>query len=202
MHSDRRRAGEAPDGGSWLPTNPWGWLAALSVHALLWVLYYVPDVKAPLGDEQMYRRAAARVLSEGTSGLDSFWPPFYAWFLAPWLAATGGALWLAQLVQTLLLGLSAWLLRRLVLRWIADRAAADLAFFLVLAYPPLAAFSQYLWPEVLHLALMLSAVVALVESRGRLSAVVAGGLLLALCLQTKVLLLPLLPPLAVGLLAV
>jgi hypothetical protein len=56
-----------------------------------------------------------------------------------------------------------------------------------------------LWPEVLHLTLMLGAVVLLVESRGRPVAVVTGGLLLALCLQTKVLLLPLLVPFAVGL---
>lgn len=184
--------------GGW-PVGAFAWLAAATVHASLVALYYFPAVKAPLGDESMYRRAAESVLAQGTSHLGSFWPPLYAWFLAPLLALAHGAMWPVQVAQTLLLGLSAWLLRRLVRRWLDDAWAADLAFFLTLTYPPLVAFAHYLWPEILHLCLMLAALVVLVESRGRAPAVLVGGLFLALCLQTKVVLLPLLPALAVGL---
>jgi hypothetical protein len=177
----------------------WWWLAAAVVHITLLALYHLPEAKAPLGDEQMYLQAAVAVAETGQSELGSLWPPAYAWFLAPLVALCGGALWAVQLAQTVLLILAALFLRRLVRTELDDDWAADLAGMLVIAYPPLVAFAHYLWPEALHLALMLGAVTWLLYGRGSLITVAGGGLLLALALQAKVLLLPFLLPLAAGL---
>ncbi|MDH3403501.1 MAG: hypothetical protein OES32_00915 [Acidobacteriota bacterium] len=175
------------------------WLAAAAVHLVLLGLYHWPEAKVPLGDERMYLRAAAAVAEEGRSGLGSLWPPGYAWFLAPLLAWGGGAVWPVQLAQSALLVLAALLLRRILRREIEDPRVGDLAALLVVAYPPLAAFAHFLWPEVLHLALMLGAVAWLLHGRARATTAIGGGILLALALQTKVLLLPFLVPLAAGL---
>lgn len=179
----------------WIP-----WLAAvMAVHGVLLVLYHLPEAKPGLGDERMYLRAASAVAAEGSSGLGSFWPPAYAWFLAPLVVLGRGSVWLVQAAQTALLVGAAWLLRELVWRALEDRWTANLTALLVVGYPPLVAFAHYLWPEVLHLALMLATLVVLVRWGPGLAAAVAGGALLALCLQTKLLLLPMLPLLGTGL---
>lgn len=185
-------AGTANRGALW-------WLAAAAVHVILLALYYLPESKASLGDERMYLQAAVKVAETGQSDLGSLWPPAYAWFLAPLVTLGRGAVWAVQLAQTGLLILVASFVRRLVREELDDAWAADLAGFLVVAYPPLVAFAHYLWPEVLHLALMLGAVTWLLYGRGGLIRAVGGGLLLALGLQAKVLLLPFLLPLAAGL---
>jgi hypothetical protein len=176
------------------------WLAAaVAVHLSLLRLHYFPESKPFLGDEGMYLQAAHAVLEQGRSQLGSFWPPLYAWFLAPLVGASGGALWLVQLVQTALLVLCAWLLRELIELALDDHWAADLSALFVLSYPPLVAYAHYLWPEVLHLSLMLGAAWMLLRFGPRPAAVIGGGGLLALALQSKVLLLPFLPMLALGL---
>ena len=184
-----------------LPSKGWApWLAAVvAVHLVLLVLFHVPEAKPALGDERMYLRAAAAVAAEGSSGLGSFWPPAYAWFLAPLVALGRGSVWPVQVAQTALLVVAAWLLRELVWRALEDLWAANLTALLVVGYPPLVAFAHFLWPEVLHLTLMLAALVVLVRWGPGLPAAVAGGALLALCLQTKLVVLPLLPPLGIGL---
>lgn len=192
LHS---RPGGVATGSSWRRLA----LGAALVHLALLGLYYWPEQKPGLGDEGMYLEAAQSVIRHGRSDLGSFWPPFYAWFIAPLLWVAGGSPWLVQGVQTALLVLSAWLLRELIEHALKDRWAANLGALLVVSYPPLVAYAHYLWPEILHLALMLGALLLLVRSGARNAAVLAGGLLIALCLQTKALLLPLLPLLALAL---
>jgi hypothetical protein len=139
------------------------------------------------------------VIEQGRSQLGSFWPPLYAWFLAPLIWAAGGSLWLVQLVQTALLVLCAWLLRDLIAMALEERWAADLGALFFLSYPPLVAYAHYLWPEILHLVLMLGAVWLLLRFGPLPAAAIGGGGLLALALQSKVLLLPLLPLLGLAL---
>ena len=113
------------------PRHAWWWLAAAAVHVVLLALYHWPAAKAPLGDERMYLRAAVAVAETGHSELASLWPPAYAWFLAPLVAAGGGAVWVVQLAQTALLGVAAYFVRRLVYRELDDAWAANLAALLV-----------------------------------------------------------------------
>ena len=191
--------GDSSPDSSGLWRRSWFWLAVAAIHLTLLALYYLPTPKPPLGDETMYLRAAQVVLESGRSELGSLWPPGYAWFLAPLVALGNGSLWAVQLVQTVLLLAAAWLLALLLERGLGDPRARSFAVLFTIAYPPLIGFAHYLWPEVLHLTAMLAALAVLLLGPPAISTAVAGGLLIALCLQSKVLLTILLPLLIAGL---
>ena len=70
-----------------------------------------------------------------------------------------------QLAQTFLLIVAALVLRDLTRSLGGGEHAANLAFLLMLSYPPLVAYAHYLWPEVLHLTLWLSALWIVVSGR-------------------------------------
>jgi len=175
------------------------WILGGLVQVVLLGLFYLPQAKVPLGDERMYLRAALAVGETGSSGLDLLWPPAYAWFLAPLVAVSGGSIWLSQAVQVGCLFLAAWFVRELVRRALDDETMANLCALLVVSYPPMAAYAHYLWPEMVHLALALSALWILVSFGPRTLPTVGAGVILGICLQLKVLLLPLLPILLVAL---
>lgn len=171
-----------------------GGLAAVgAVHALLWWLYYRPVVKALWGDESRYLEAAARLLA-GDPGWHPglLWPPLYPRFVAG-LMAVGQTPVTVQVVQTLLLVVAAAILWDLCRRLTGSGVAAAVAALLTVAFPPLAAFAHYLWPEVLHLLLMLTVLWVLVARSRSWWWAGLGGVALGLALLTKSLLLPFVP---------
>ena len=167
----------------------------LLVHlGLLWI-YWRPEPKTLLGDEGMYRRWADDLSAGREPEPDLLWPPLYPRFLALVLGSPQASVLRVQIVQTALLVLVAFVLRDLTRRLTGRPLAADAAAWLVLAYPPLVAFAHYLWPEVLHLALFLSALWVLLARRESLAWMPVAGVLLGLALLTKSLLGPFLPAL-------
>ncbi len=191
-------------GGSRRPRSPgaerrWPWVLGILLQAALLALYYLPARKGLVGDEKLYLRAAESILATGAPALDPLWPPLYPWFLAPLLAVAGGSLWLVQATQIALWALAAGLGARLTARWTGSERAGTIALWILLTYPPLAAFAHYLWPEILHLALLLGSVALLDRAATRPRAALGAGLLAALALQTKALMVALLPLLAVAL---
>jgi hypothetical protein len=175
-------------------------VAALALQATLFWIYYAPAPKTLWGDETMYLRVARAMRTDPATRIDPLWPPLYARFVA-WLLPAGGSSLLAlQIVQILLLVFVAVLARDLWRRLLGSGLYADLFGLGFLLYPPLVAFTHYLWAEVLHLALFASALWILVARRHRTFWMVALGVLLGLCLLTKSLLGPFLPVLLVPLL--
>ncbi|MEM6454403.1 MAG: hypothetical protein AAF772_04845 [Acidobacteriota bacterium] len=191
-----------------------GWLAVAAlvmiVHgALLWV-HRTPQAKRPLGDELTYLEAAHQIAQGQPSAQPLLWPPLYAHVLA-WTMPDGpdASRVPAQLLQVVLLLIAAALMRDITRRALtpsdagttadADatgpRWAPTIAAALTLSYPPLAAFAYDLWPEVLHLTLMLGALWILMARRTRLAWMPILGGLLGLALLTKSLLGPFLPAL-------
>jgi 4-amino-4-deoxy-L-arabinose transferase-like glycosyltransferase len=170
-----------------------GIAVVLLVHLTLLWLYYQPSAKVLAGDEDAYLQAATRLLDGQPSGLDLLWPPLYPAFLALLLALGGGSLLVVQAVQTLMLVAVALLLRDLWIRFEGRGPAADVLALALLAYPPLAAFAHYLWPEVLHLTLFVAALWILASRRRQAPWLAALGLVLGLALLTKSLLGPFLP---------
>ena len=164
----------------------------------MWI-YYVPGPKQLWGDEQMYRQAALELLDNGRTEENFLWPPLYSSFVALMLRAGNGSLLPLQLLQTLLLVASALLLRDLCLRLTGERDVADLAALTLLIYPPLVAFAQYVWPEILHMTLLLAALWILMARRDRLPWSAALGFALGLALLTKGVLGPFVPVLLVPL---
>lgn len=182
---------------------------AAALQALLFALERGGAGRRLWGDEVLYLTAARRVLGGGASELDPLWPPLYPHLLA----ALGGSHLAVEIAQTILLVASALLLADLARRtYGGEGPAADLAGALagglLLLDPQVAAFSHYLWPEIVHLFLFVAALWGLVRIRIRLAApgeagsassrVPLGGMALlgvafGLALQAKSLLLPFVP---------
>lgn len=159
-----------------------GWL--LLNLALLWI-YYSPAQKPLVGDEFDYHARALALLA-GQPAIERFiWPPGQTWFLAAIGLIPGPIVPMAQLVQTGLLVVCAWLLVRL---WntVDSPRAALLAGAIFLLNPGNLAYAHWLWPEVTHLACLLGALALLLTGtqKPRLRAFLAG-LLIGLALLFK-----------------
>jgi 4-amino-4-deoxy-L-arabinose transferase-like glycosyltransferase len=166
---------------------------ALALQGLLFVIDAWPAPRALWGDEIMYADLARRLAAGEDARIDFLWPPAYPRFLAGLLVLGGGSFVLARCVQVALLALSALLLRDLGLRLLGWPLAADVAAALVVLDPQVAGFAHFLWPEVLHLFLFLSALWILVARGDRPPWLAVGGVVLGLALLTKGLLGPFLP---------
>jgi len=166
------------------------WIAALHL-ALAWIEHR-PEPRRMFGDEYTYLRWAQELAAGGEWRPDPpLWPPLYPHLLAPLIDAGGrGA---AALAQGALLLAAALALRGIGRALTGPGPAADLAAAAVLGFPPLAAYVHYLWPELLHLALLLFAVWVLVAGRRGAGWLIALGLALGLAVSAKHLLGPVLP---------
>ena len=166
------------------------WIAALHL-ALAWIEHR-PGPRRMFGDEYTYLHWAVELTAAGEWRPDPpLWPPLYPHLLAPLIDAGGRA---AVAAAQLALLLAAALAARGIGRALTGAgAAADLAAAAVLGFPPLAAYVHYLWPELLHLALLLFAVWVLVSGRRGAGWLIALGLALGLAVTAKHLLGPALP---------
>ncbi len=171
----------------WL-VNLVGALGAIGVQIMLWAANYAFAQRHLVGDETRYLHEALRVWQGQPSPPDYIWPPLQQWFLAPLVGPLDSKLWLAQLVQTVFLVLAAWALRQLWRRMDPRPLAGDIAFWLLLTSPAVMALGFYLWPEPLHLLLMLGALWLVVCHGRSLLACVLAGAAIGLALLAKSLL--------------
>lgn len=168
------------------------WIAF--VHVSLWWLDRRPVPRVLWGDENGYLASAMKLLA-GNPGWwpEPLWPPLYPQFVAGVLWFGNGSLAVVVLVQGALLAAAAVLLGDLARRLTDSRAAGLAVAALTLGYPPLAAFSHYLWPEVLHLFLFSALLWILAVRWPRTPWCAAAGVILGLALLSKSLLLPFVP---------
>jgi len=153
-------------------------LFALS-QAALWLAYYGTGAKALIGDEQSYQATALSILAGGRWMPGTIWPPLQPLWLALLYALFGVHVWVAQLAQTVLLIASAGLLRDFWRRVGSSVAAANGAAALLLLNPATAAYAHWLWPETLHLFLLLAALCLLARLRAFAAGVAVGLAILA-----------------------
>jgi hypothetical protein len=182
------------------------WLVFLLLYAgaqaLLWWLYWWPTPKTLVGDESLY---LARAL--GVAGLGPvpeklwLWPPLQHWFIAAIFRVFGPSLVAVQIAQNLLLLGAAFFLRDLWRRCDGRVRAGNLAAALFLLNPSTLAYAWWLWPEPLHLFLLLGSLWLLVCApeplataplRQTLAAALAGAAV-GLAILTKSLLAPFWP---------
>ncbi len=169
-------------------------LAAVSVHLGLAAVARLGGPRVLWGDEKTYLSSAVAVLQGDPSWWPvPLWPPLYPRFLAGVLAVSGHNPVGITVIQTVLLFIAAVIFGDLVRRWTGARAAGMAAFLMMAGFPPLAAFSRFLWPEVLHLVLVLVALWILVVRRDSSLWLALAGISLGLALLTKSLLGPFLP---------
>ncbi len=169
-------------------------LAAVSVHLWLAVVARLGGPRVLWGDEKTYLSSAVAVLQGDPSWWPApLWPPLYPQFLAGVLAVSGHNPVGITIVQTVLLFIVAAIFGDLVRRWTGARVAGISAFLMMAGFPPLAAFSRFLWPEVLHLVLVVAAVWVLVVRRESPLWLALAGVSLGLALLTKSILGPFVP---------
>jgi len=162
------------------------------VHVVLFVL----DMRgrAAWGDETRYLASARALLAGDPSWWPMpFWPPLQTHFLAGVFVLGGSWKIVYGLFLGFLLLVAAVAFGDLVGKASGSRDAGFIAAWLMLSYPPLVAFTHYLWPEVLHLFLMISAIWILLEKSRSILWCAAAGIVLGLALLTKSLLGPFIP---------
>lgn len=150
--------------------------------ALYWL--YWGGGKTLLGDEASYLNWARGLAGLAPPIVDAgWWPPLQAWLIAAMLRLFGENLLPIQLLQTAFL-IGAAALLRAIWRDVDGRVrAANAAAALLLLNPSTMAYAQWLWPEPLHLLLLLAAL-RLVQRlttawRGVAAGLALGGALLA-----------------------
>lgn len=184
-----------------IPRRVWIAVAAASalVQGTLWWIYYRPIPKGLWGDEATYWRSALALLA-GDSGWrpEPLWPTLYPQFLAGIVALGGPTTLWVQVVQTGLLIGAAFVLADIARRLSGSRIAAAVAGALAVLYPPLVAFAHFLWPEVLHLFLLVALIWVLMARNGRSSWCALAGVVAGLALLTKSLLGPFMPVLFIA----
>jgi hypothetical protein len=174
-------------------------VAVALVHGTLWWLYYRPLPKALWGDEFAYLRSAKLLLAGNPAWWpDPLWPPLYPRLLAGIMAIGGPTVLWIQVVQTCLLAAAAAVLYDLARRLSGSHRAAAVAGLLTLGFPPLAAYSHYLWPEVPHLLLFLAVLWLLAARAERPLWCGVAGVAAGFALLTKSLLGPFLPVLVLA----
>ncbi len=164
----------------------------VAIQALLWLAYYAHGAKPLIGDEASYQATALAILDGGAWMPSTIWPPLQPLLLAAIYAIFGAHVVAAQLVQTgLFIGCAA-LLRDLWRRVGGSVAAANAAAALFLLNPATAAYAQWLWPEMLHLFLLLVVFWLLARPLTRMGACIAGACV-GLAILAKSLLVPFWP---------
>lgn len=143
-------------------------------QALLWYAYYGHGAKALIGDEQGYQARALAILAGGAWIPGTIWPPLQPLLLAAVYALFGAHLLAAQIAQTVLFVACAALLRDLWRHLGGNVAAANTAAALFLLNPAIAAYAQWMWPEIPHLFLVLAAFCLLARQPSRPHAFLAG----------------------------
>lgn len=183
------------------PSRRRAWLAFLllyaALQAVLWWLYWWPAPKTLAGDEVLY---FARAL--GVAGLGPMpekvwlWPPLQHWFMAALFRVFGPQLVAVQIAQNLLLLGAAFFLRGLWRRIDGRVRAGNLAAAIFLLNPSVLACAWWLWPEALHLFLLLGALWLLACAPWRRVAVALAGVAVGLAILAKSLLAPFWPAFA------
>lgn len=143
-------------------------------QALLWLAYYSGGAKTLIGDEQTYQASALAILGGGPWMPSSIWPPLQPLFIAAIYAVFGTHLLAVQIAQTLLFVAGAALLRDLWRRLGSGVAAANTAAALWLLNPSSAAYAHWLWPELLHVFLLLAALCLLARVGSALGTFLSG----------------------------
>jgi len=140
----------------------------------------------------MYWDVANRLAAGLPGGLEPLWPPFYPGLLA-WVVRVGADRATVQVLQTLLFAGTVILLFDIGRRVTGRPVVGGIAAGLLALDPQMAAFTQYFWPEVLHLFLVMGIAWILVARSESVGWGAAAGVALGVALLTKNLLGPLVP---------
>jgi len=123
------------------------------IELILFYFYYFPETKNLLGDEHRYLNIGKSISEGGDWHSHPFWPPMQSIVIAVFIKLFSNPILPLQLFQYLLLLCSGFIVRNITYRETKNQTAAQIALAVMLLYPSWLAYSQYLWPEVIHVFL-------------------------------------------------
>jgi hypothetical protein len=167
--------------------------AAILLNTYFLYLYHFPSMKDFFGDEAMYFDKAGAIAAGDSVTFNILWPTFYPKIMGCLFIVTGPSVIAMQALQIIMLFISGLLWRRITLKLTGSHLAANVTLGLFLMSPHLIAFSHYLFAEIFHIFFFSGAVWLLIVHSDRLWIAPVAGLLVGLCLLTKLLLLPFVP---------
>ena len=156
-------------------------------------LYYTPIPKRLVQDENYYFELAESIATGQDAEHNPLWPPLYAEFMGMLFSAFGTHRIWVQIPQILMWLTGALLFYRIAGYLFPSRIAARTVLLLFLFSPDLIAFSHFLWPEMVHLFLLIAGLWLIICRHRSRFAVVSSGVLFGLALLTKSLLLFFIP---------
>lgn len=190
------------------PTTLW-WIVGLSLVLKLLLIAPAADLK-PVGDQRNYLKAGWMLVEHGRiEYANPVWdeahaPPVMPYFMAACYKVAGVEWYrrLVILIQVILSTLSVLLVYSISIRFLPRRTSL-LASGMVAFYPPLVAFSHYIWNETIYIFLLLAVIELLLRagSGGSRRWALAAGLLGGVTALTRSIFLLQLPLVALWLLA-
>lgn len=171
------------------------YLVTLSViiEALLFYFYYFPETKILLGDENRYLETGLSIASGEDWHNHPFWPPMQSIVIAIFAKIFNNPILPLQFFQYGLLILSGFIVRDITFRETRNQTAAQLALAVMILYPSWLAYSQYLWPEVIHVLLFVAIIWINKYKHQSYKWMLLSGLLLGLVILFKSLLILFIP---------
>ena len=126
---------------------------SIIIELTLFYFYYLPETKIFFGDEQRYFNTGLSIAAGGDWHANPLWPPMQAVLIALFAKLFDNPLLPLQIFQYGLLLFAGFVIRDIVWRETSNRLSAQLSLAIMILYPGWLAYSQYLWPEVIHVSL-------------------------------------------------
>ena len=168
-------------------------ILSVIIEALLFYFYYFPETKILLGDENRYLQTGLSIASGGNWHSHPFWPPMQSIVIAVFAKIFHYPILPLQLFQYSLLLLSGFIVRDITYRETKNQTAAQLALAVMIIYPSWLAYSQYLWPEVIHVLLFVCIIWINKYKHQEYKWMLLSGILLGLVILFKSLLILFIP---------
>ncbi len=160
-------------------------LISLGVQCLLFYFYYYPDTKVFLGDESRYYDAGLSIIAGGDWHSNPLWPPMQSVLISLFARLFEQPLLPLQIFQYMMLLLAGFIVRDLTWRETQHQASSQISLAIMLWYPSWLAYSQYLWPEVIHVLLLVAIIWINHYKKNAYGWMAFSGLLLGLMILFK-----------------
>ncbi|MBL4661732.1 MAG: glycosyltransferase family 39 protein [Alcanivoracaceae bacterium] len=166
---------------------------SIIIELTLFYFYYFPETKIFFGDEQRYFNTGLSIAAGGDWHANPLWPPMQSILIALFATLFDSPLLALQIFQYGLLLFAGFIIRDIVWRETNNIRSAQLSLAIMILYPGWLAYSQYLWPEVIHVTLFVSIIWVNSYKNNSYKWMLLSGLLIGLAILFKSLLILFIP---------
>ncbi|MCF6287876.1 MAG: glycosyltransferase family 39 protein [Proteobacteria bacterium] len=129
---------------------------SIVIELILFYFYYYPESKILFGDEVRYLNTGIAIAGGADWHSNPLWPPMQGVVIAAFVKVFNHPILPLQIFQYGLLLIAGFIVRDIVFRETNHKLAAQVALAIMIVYPSWLAYSQYLWPEVMHVTLLVA----------------------------------------------